>query len=536
MQALDIDFESKEPQMNISSDVADIAELDFSLSESLADFFHSRTTIREQMVNGSTIRPGQTMKFKLPDDEHLVDLNTVYLALKVQLYGNGAFPELRGSIQRKFNRMVVKTGNGTILEEVEDYGTVADLQHKLYLPYSYRTNFLQAEGIYSDYRQYSVNPSAVKLAQTAIYDANNTITLNANNADGVSVGDIVYVEGNTAVAAETKQRSHIRLVTARPAANTITVDEAFPYASDIQSPIWVLGNRSTNPSYSKLNSAYVDSKTGGAQSATAGQGRWMVFKLDASGFFNAEKLFPLWLTNGLQLEMTLHPQARSVDVPTVANPGQDELRILDGYLHYEAVRPRDVIVSALNTEFSTGLNMEILTWERNQKILNQTNSHNHKIENDISHANKIYWVRRSADVDTTSGLDQDYVSTQYSEDDASWWQFESAKIKYPYDPVYRPVVSFVEMAKGAEIYDRLTADFMSLEEYESTSHINVLDLVKFYDETGDDKNTGHNISQNPVNFTLRLDNALTADEQLDFFIQHKQIIKLMKGSAPEISS
>lgn len=362
------------------------------------DFIIYRGEFKESADNVSTSRPvGQQSRltFRIPAQQRSMIPKDTFFKFQVRVtFPSGATDEqkasirLENSIQSMIQRMTIRDGSANKLEEIHDYNVCAEIVRTTHIPKRIQYSKLQEENVYEEYNKTGqANPcdrnflTPIEGCWTIDVDAtadaaNCLVTTDSvgNALADLRPGDYVFIAS---------QGSD----TAGSGANAL-----FPFAEVLRivdDNSLILGQIDTNNTnitactlFRVGRSALTLTQYGERDNALkTTDGADYTFQPYGTGFFNSQKHWPLWASNGLQIEFLLADSKipiidynSTADVSTdtrTANPlAGVEIEVVGAEVYYKAVNYAPVPQSALEAKFiRDGLNWVMPTFRTTKRII-----------------------------------------------------------------------------------------------------------------------------------------------------------------------
>lgn len=362
------------------------------------DFIIYRGEFKESADNVSTSRPvGQQdrLTFRIPAQQRSLIPKDTFFKFQVRIvFPTGATNEqkaairLENSIQSMIQRMTIRDGSANKLEEIHDYNVCTEIVRTTHIPKRVQYSKLQEENVYEEYNKTGVsNPCerpyltpisgawTIDVDATANDTANCTTTTNTVGAalSDLRPGDYVFIASN---AVATSGESNVDF----PFAKVLRIiDDSSIILGEIESG----ANNITACTLLRIGRSPVDLTHYGERdnALKTTDGADYTFQPYGTGFFNSQKHWPLWSSNGLQIEFLLaDSKIPLIDYNSTATVSTDTrtpnplagvtIEVVGAEVYYKAVNYAPVPQSALEAKFiRDGLNWVMPTFRTTKRII-----------------------------------------------------------------------------------------------------------------------------------------------------------------------
>lgn len=389
--------------IKVNENLSKYPQTHYGIPKSDNDFAVARDSLRERsrgITSNSYVTENQKIVLNIPPQQrNLVPDETI---IRLEMKTNAWKPnwKIGGSIQRAIKTLTIRDGRGTVLEQINDYNKIAEILIQTHVPDRVQNTLMQTEGIYDSYKLYAggdpthgyVGGISVKVGSDNVLEDVLTDFNNQNNfqpfTSEMQKGDMITVidiQGNTSDIVEVKEVKHD---TVEIHSSDATVN------SDNKTNIRLLHTprKEFSDYYRHIGQPLLDSKA-------------VVFTFNplASGILSSSKHIPLWVTKGLQIEITLDSNATIFHAAHI-DTDKPEIQIHQADVLYTAVTLTPVMQSALESQYHRrGLNLLVPVFHIDRrKITSGNQTIQEDYYNSFAMLNRVYQAcQKHSDVDAS---------------------------------------------------------------------------------------------------------------------------------------
>lgn len=383
--------------IQVNENLSKYPQVHYGIPQSDNDFAAARDSLRDRergITSNTTVGENQKITLVIPPQQRNLIPDELMIRLKLRVDNWKSNVQFGGSIQRAIRTFVVRDGRGTVLEQIHDYNLIAQRLIDVHIPERVQHNVLQTEGVYPHYR-WLEQRTAPFVVTSAAAIANNVTdltdeTLQANEA---KVGKTTPFANLlkpldtlfplSAQHAFTGQRvKEIKSGNADPKA---VLYGNFGHALAAYDPILVVPRNEFSPYYEHV-----------AKPLAHGGEAIFSFQPIASGLLTSSKHIPLWVTKGLQIELTLDTNTNIFTSLYAASDDTPTIKVTQADAMYTAVTLTPVMQAALESQYHRrGLNLLVPVFHADIRNTGTGSTIQEDYYNSFAMLNRIYQCTRN---------------------------------------------------------------------------------------------------------------------------------------------
>jgi len=342
--------------IQVNENLSKYPQTHYGIPKSDNDFAAARDSLRDRergITTNSFVTENQKITLIIPPQQRNIVPDETIIRFKVKTNNMVDDTKIGGSIQRAIRTLVIRDGRGTVLEQIHDYNLIAQRLIDVHVPERVQHNVMQTEGIYPTYDNV-VQRKPVRVTYidgAGQVDGSGTQLTNSNTNNPDAQVNLSYTSdmlpGDVAIlipdAAAGDQQS--RQVVGKATNTAVSVDAAWTTAPNTitQGSMIIAPRPEISDYFRHVKEPFLDSKE-----------VTFAFQLIGSGLMTSSKHIPLWVTKGLQIEMTLDTN----NVIYESLSGTPEIQVTQADVLYTAVTLTPVMQSALESQYHRrGLNL-----------------------------------------------------------------------------------------------------------------------------------------------------------------------------------
>lgn len=343
--------------IQVNENLSKYPQTHYGIPKSDNDFAAARDSLRDRergITTNSFVTENQKITLIIPPQQRNIVPDETIIRFKVKTNNMADDTKIGGSIQRAIRTLVIRDGRGTVLEQIHDYNLIAQRLIDVHIPERVQNSVMQTEGIYPTYD----NVVQRKPIRAFFIDSNHRLNagngsqlVNSNTTSGDAQKNLSYTSdllpGDVAIAIPSGTSLDIqsRKCVGKSSQTAIALNAAWTTSpNDFTDGSLLIAPRSEVSDYFRhVKSPFLDGKE-----------VTFAFQLIGSGLMTSSKHIPLWVTKGLQIEMTL--DTNNVIYESVM--GSPEIQVTQADVLYTAVTLTPVMQSALESQYHRrGLNL-----------------------------------------------------------------------------------------------------------------------------------------------------------------------------------
>ncbi len=301
---------------------------------------------------------------------------------------------LKGSVQRAFSDMTIKTRSGKTVEHIRNYDIVNETLINTHMGPDFKNNILATEGVFrdSDYRMYDPQLIPGKFNVTAAA-ANATLTLvNTTLTDGNPAGELAnqilpplrtYLEvGDHLFISSQDDPPRVVRVTALTGDYTCTLSNEVKIADVAITDGSLTVHKLNFTPYKRVHDNLLSTT-----------GHRFTFQAHPSGIMNLQKHIPLHATGGLTIEFTVNDWQKFLTIDGKGDEAAPDIQvqITGANVYYTAIGYSNVLTSALDTKLiRDGMNFLIRTFHVVIKTVGDAKEINEEFHIPVAMMNTAY--------------------------------------------------------------------------------------------------------------------------------------------------
>lgn len=465
--------------IQVNENLSKYPQTHYGIPKSDNDFAASRDSLRDRergITTNSFVTENQKVTLIIPPQQRnlVPDETIIRFKFKVANW----LPQFRmgGSIQRFIRTMIIRDGRGTVLEQIHDYNQIAQRLIDVHIPERVQENLMQVEGIYPSYKtyesqipQYFKGPSTGSTTAALINNGVQPVPsineeLNRPWTGEVQIGDTIVLLDKSPIGIDSEQISSKTFNSVVPT-GTFTID---PSQGDADIMVWP--RRLFTPYYRDISSKLLakDGANLPIEEVT------LTFQPTASGLLTSSKHIPLWVTKGLQIEMTLDTNQVIFEAPqrdtSLPNQGFPAIQITQADVLYTAVTLTPVMQSALESQYHRrGLNLLVPVFHIDIRNVGTTTTIQEDYYNSFAMLNRIYQCCR----DQSNIDDQAQDSLKLIRLNPTRRYMEYNRIYMPHwgnDNDLAPIDHYLEARKGINLLGDKKLELISFADFNSNGY------------------------------------------------------------------
>ncbi len=392
--------------IQVNENLSKYPQTHYGIPKSDNDFASARDSLRDRergITSNSFVTANQKVTLIIPPQQRNIVPDETIIRFKLKVNNMEDDTQFDGSIQRAIRTLVIRDGRGTVLEQIHDYNLISQKLIDVHIPERVQHNVMQTEGIYPTYANVSLD-RPVKFCQingvadigavgestelTNTDTKSNDPRKNFSYTSDCAPGDaIIYIPDDSlqATAGQTVKGATVRTITTQQSTKKIALSHKIVADRFTTNGVFIHAPRPEVTAYYK----HVK------QPLLNGQEITLAFQLIGSGLLTSSKHIPLWVTKGLQIEMTLDSnqiifQSRSGGAP--------EIQITQADVMYTAVTLTPVMQSALESQYHRrGLNLLVPVFHVDLRNVGKGVAIQEDYYNSFAMLNRIYQGCRNQD-------------------------------------------------------------------------------------------------------------------------------------------
>ncbi len=464
--------------IQVNENLSKYPQTHYGIPKSDNDFAAARDSLRDRergITTNSFVTENQKITLIIPPQQRNIVPDETIIRLKVKVNNMDDTSKIGGSIQRAIRTLVIRDGRGTVLEQIHDYNLIAQRLIDVHIPERVQNNVMQTEGIYSKYTNITQRswPRLIRVeakgdvkGNFSTLENNNTsvdtkLRLNQSWTSDALPGDIVQMIPDGAAGEQ-----QTRLVRKSNNNHTIGLDANWATLSpnDLAAGgLWHVPRDEATPYFRHVKMKWLTNKE-----------VVFAFQLIGSGLLTSSKHIPLWVTKGLQIEMTLDTNNiifESLLTPAIAVTQADVL--------YTAVTLTPVMQSALESQYHRrGLNLLVPVFHVDLRNVGRTNTIQEDYYNSFAMLNRIYQGTR----------DQNKI-TAYPYDSFNNIRLAPTRRYIEYNRIYMPhwgndndllpIDHYLESRKGINLLGDKKLELISFSQFQGVNPATLIDYEKY---------------------------------------------------------
>lgn len=596
--------------IQVNENLSKYPQTHYGIPKSDNDFAAARDSLRDRARSINTnnyVSQNEKITLIIPPQQRNLVPDETLIRLEVGVSGdyNLSPYSINGSIQRAIERITIRDGRGTVLETINNYNVIAETLMQAHIPERAQKNILQAEGVYpsettyalsgednrkvitfrSAVSQANIKPTSddpdvgtteefqnVALTPTLFPEHNRTfngtytkltdqsnVSANDNNnrpySEICKVGDTILINVVTGIAPVITETFYVYVVE--------VVDDGVILSENILSK---LVRNAAAGAVGRLNwlqicprNTFSDYYRNISQRWRKNQTATFTFNPIASGILTSSKHIPLWVTKGLQIELTLAGNNTIFNTKNTTFTNPPQIKVTDADVFYTAVTLTPVMQSALESQYHRrGLNLLVPVFHCDLRNVGTTTIIQEDYYNSFAMLNRTYqFCRSQAAIDRITSDSFRHVLTAPTRR-----YIEYNRIYMPHwgnDTDTNAIDHWNESRKGINLLGDKKFELISYGQHVSDGYIeNVNNSVGAVDENGVPYNTEgvslrsaskckelfiNNLETEPSGFLtgvdtnngtirLRLETSKAANKQLVMIFMAFKMITFQDGAPP----
>lgn len=505
--------------IQVNENLSKYPQTHYGIPKSDVDFASARDSLRDRqtgITSNSFIGQNQKIFLNIPNQQrNLVPDETVF-RLTTKAVNFKPLHNIGGTIQRAIREVIIRDGRGQVLERHNDFNLITQILIDAHIPKRVQDNVMQPEGIYASYFTYETNERPVMafygnapnndhrfLTDSGVL---NTVeqTTDAFTGQFVTGDRLLFIKqieheknngSGTLEAKFTMPVVRVREVFASMSQNNQTIfynrdGGAFELGDNYNSEIGVAGNPAAIPNDLKFEGKENDvllqfPRTYFTPYWKHVARKWLQekevvfnFQLLCSGIFTTSKHWPLWVSKGLQVEITLDSnniiwhdrtsKETSIDsgvFQELSTPPQ--LQVTRADVLYTAVTLTPVMQAALESQYARrGLNFLVPAFHCDTRNVGTTGIIQEDYYNSFAMLTRVYQCcRNQSQIDT---VQRDSFRYHPLRPTRRFWEYN--RIYMPHwgnDNDLAPIDHYLESRKGINLLGDKKTELISLANFDS---------------------------------------------------------------------
>lgn len=518
------------------SKMINFKEMNYQIPPSNAGVIRRKAFVRDQVLNisGSGSKSNQVLRFRIPSGEYLLNPKSLYFCFHTKI--SGLSSQSKKDVTRispigaaSFIQDFRLSLGGSTIEYIRDYPIISKIK-QMHMTKEYKKNVMMAEGCWESDQtvNYALEGASSKREQLLgnIIDFSSTTTTSAV-VTSPKFDIRKQIQGNV--------RSFLHVIKDDGAVFSSAIDNVQLQAGSTQNYVITLATGWTGEtiSYDLLTkNVFIDSvqkmsdyekmHSSSLASGTEQENKYVHLPV-ASGFFNQEKFFPMFLSKS-DLEINITQNDLNSIFDGTASTGVD-FQITDCYVYYELLYPNVDIITKIQKRYNdNGINipMDMYTLvQRSDSSSNNKIAENY-IEN-ITMLNKLYIMSRSKNFGSRDSRTYGFEPLNYDYQG----YVEINKERYPanYDIPNEAEFFYRNLYNNGTLRDEHKIYQSYLDFLRGDSQIITVDTQKFREG----KQTGINITN--TNVKVQIDNVVARPRNVVVVFEHSSFLR-MKAKEP----